>query len=57
MAFGFSGSEEKSQMEGADATIAYLNDTRGYAADYNITAMAPVNYYILFYISEKKSNV
>ncbi|XP_058800377.1 protein Skeletor, isoforms B/C [Phymastichus coffea] len=41
MAFGFSGSEEKSQMEGADVTIAYMDDARGYAADYNITAKAP----------------
>ena len=43
MAFGLSGSQEKSQMEGADATIAYMvDDTRGYAVDYNITAKAPV---------------
>lgn len=42
MAFGLSGSEEKSQMEGADVTIAYILGTRGYANDYNITAKAPV---------------
>ncbi|XP_015594898.1 protein Skeletor, isoforms B/C [Cephus cinctus] len=41
MAFGLSGSQERSQMEGADVTIAYLIDTRGYATDYNITAKAP----------------
>lgn len=42
MAFGLSGSETSSQMEGADAVIAYMDDTRGYAIDYNITAKAPV---------------
>ncbi|XP_029040835.2 protein Skeletor, isoforms B/C [Osmia bicornis bicornis] len=41
MAFGLSGSETSSQMEGADAVIAYMDDTRGYAMDYNITAKAP----------------
>ncbi|XP_044593778.1 protein Skeletor, isoforms B/C [Cotesia glomerata] len=41
MGFGLSGSEEKSQMEGADVTIAYMDDVRGYAADYNITSKAP----------------
>lgn len=41
MGFGLSGSEEKSQMEGADVTIAYMDDVRGYATDYNITSKAP----------------
>ncbi|XP_018392527.1 PREDICTED: uncharacterized protein LOC108771679 [Cyphomyrmex costatus] len=41
MAFGLSGSETSSQMEGADVAIAYMDDTRGYATDYNITAKAP----------------
>ncbi|KAI4491509.1 PREDICTED: protein Skeletor, isoforms B/C [Polistes canadensis] len=41
MAFGLSGSESSSQMEGADVTIAYMDGTRGYATDYNITAKAP----------------
>lgn len=42
MAFGLSGSEDKSQMEGADVAIAYMDGARGYATDYNITAKAPV---------------
>ncbi|XP_029163998.1 uncharacterized protein LOC114935347 isoform X2 [Nylanderia fulva] len=41
MAFGLSGSEDSSRMEGADVAIAYMDDTRGYATDYNITAKAP----------------
>ncbi|XP_067006785.2 protein Skeletor, isoforms B/C [Anabrus simplex] len=41
MAFGLSGSHEKSQMIGADATIAFINGSLGYADDYNITAKAP----------------
>ncbi|KAF7995188.1 hypothetical protein HCN44_004660 [Aphidius gifuensis] len=41
MAFGISGSSEKSQMEGADVTIAYMDGARGFANDYNITAKAP----------------
>ncbi|XP_023248001.1 protein Skeletor, isoforms B/C isoform X1 [Copidosoma floridanum] len=41
MAFGLSGSNEKSQMEGADVTIAYMDGTRGYATDYTITSKAP----------------
>jgi hypothetical protein len=45
MAFGLSGSQDKSQMEGADVTIAYMDDTRGFATDYNITAKTPVNNY------------
>lgn len=42
MAFGLSGSETSSQMEGADVAVAYVDGTRGYAVDYNITAKAPV---------------
>jgi len=42
MAFGLSGSENSSRMEGADVAIAYMDETRGYATDYNITAKAPV---------------
>ncbi|KAK6622474.1 hypothetical protein RUM44_002285 [Polyplax serrata] len=41
MAFGLSGSQEKSQMLGADVTIAYIDSFRGYATDYNITGLAP----------------
>ncbi|XP_051164876.1 protein Skeletor, isoforms B/C [Leptopilina boulardi] len=41
MAFGLSGSDERSQMEGADVAVVYLDDIRGYAIDYNITAKAP----------------
>ncbi|XP_063984535.1 protein Skeletor, isoforms B/C-like isoform X1 [Diachasmimorpha longicaudata] len=41
MAFGLSGSQEKSQMEGADVTVAYMDGARGYAVDYNVTAKAP----------------
>lgn len=42
MAFGLSGSETSSQMEGADVAVAYLDSIRGYVVDYNITAKAPV---------------
>lgn len=42
MAFGLSGSDGSSRMEGADVAIAYMDDSRGYATDYNITAKAPV---------------
>lgn len=42
MAFGLSGSEDSSRMEGADVVVAYMDGTRGYATDYNITAKAPV---------------
>nr|CAD7448555.1 unnamed protein product [Timema bartmani] len=41
MAFGLSGSTDKSEMIGSDATIAYLDGYLGYALDYNITAKAP----------------
>ncbi|XP_001606352.1 protein Skeletor, isoforms B/C [Nasonia vitripennis] len=41
MAFGVSGSDSRSQMEGADVTIAYNDGTRGFANDYNVSAKAP----------------
>ncbi|XP_015516965.1 protein Skeletor, isoforms B/C [Neodiprion pinetum] len=41
MAFGLSGSDEKSQMEGSDVTIAYMDGTQGFATDYSISAYAP----------------
>lgn len=50
MAFGLSGSETSSQMEGADAVIAYVDGTKGYAIDYNITAKAPVRKYKEYYL-------
>ncbi|XP_025837315.1 protein Skeletor, isoforms B/C-like [Agrilus planipennis] len=39
MAFGLSGSPEKSQMLGADVAVAYIHEYRGLATDYNITAL------------------
>ena len=54
MAFGLSGSEEKSQMEGADVSIAYMDGPRGYAADYNITAKSPVSTSVKLDSSVKK---
>lgn len=47
MAFGLSGSDSSSQMEGADVTVAYMDGTRGYATDYNITAKAPVRTFLI----------
>lgn len=41
MSFGLSGAYDKSQMLGADVTVAYIDSYRGYAADYNISALAP----------------
>ncbi|GAB0093554.1 protein Skeletor, isoforms B/C [Sergentomyia squamirostris] len=41
MSFGLSGSEERSQMLGADVVVAYIDGFRGYATDYNITSLAP----------------
>lgn len=49
MAFGLSGSENSSRMEGADVAIAYMDGTRGYTTDYNITAKAPVCKNLKFY--------
>lgn len=42
MAFGISGSPEQSQMLGSDVTVAYVDGYRGFATDYNITALTPV---------------
>lgn len=44
MAFGISGSEDKSSMLGADVAVAQYNTLmqRGLATDYNISALAPV---------------
>ncbi|KAL1497150.1 hypothetical protein ABEB36_008156 [Hypothenemus hampei] len=41
LAFGISGSQEQSQMIGADVAVAYINGYQGYATDYNITALTP----------------
>lgn len=43
MSFGISGSDSSSQMLGADVVIAYIDGARGYAVDYNIDSLAPVN--------------
>lgn len=45
MAFGLSGSEDSSQMLGSDVAVAYIDGYRGFAVDYNITAMTPVCIY------------
>lgn len=42
MSFGLSGSEERSQMLGADVVVAHIDGSLGYTTDYNITALAPV---------------
>lgn len=42
LAFGISGSPDTSQMLGSDVAIAYIDGYRGFATDYNITALAPV---------------
>lgn len=44
MAFGLSGAPDKSQMLGADVAVAYIDSFRGFAADYNITGLAPVSF-------------
>ncbi|CAM1329807.1 Uncharacterised protein PB.1026, partial [Pycnogonum litorale] len=41
MAFGISGSEKKSQMEGSDIVMTYMKDLAGFVEDYNITALSP----------------
>lgn len=43
MAFGLSGSDEKSQMLRSDVAIAYIDGYRGFATDYNVTALTPVS--------------
>lgn len=45
LSFGISGSDEKSQMIGADVAVAYINGYQGYATDYNITALTPVSFW------------
>lgn len=44
MAWGISGSDERSAMVGADVAVAHFDpkQQRGFATDYNITAAAPV---------------
>ncbi|XP_072398857.1 protein Skeletor, isoforms B/C [Diabrotica undecimpunctata] len=41
MSFGISGADDKSQMIGADIAVAYIDGFRGFATDYNITALTP----------------
>ncbi|KAJ8970089.1 hypothetical protein NQ314_001400, partial [Rhamnusium bicolor] len=41
LSFGISGSNENSQMIGADVAVAYIDGYRGFATDYNITALTP----------------
>lgn len=43
MAFGLSGSNTQSQMLGSDVAIAFVDGHRGFATDYNITALTPVS--------------
>lgn len=43
MAFGISGSDSQSQMLNSDVTIAYIDGYRGFATDYNISALTPVS--------------
>lgn len=44
MAFGISGSDTNSSMLGADVAVVRFSsvEQRGFATDYNITALAPV---------------
>lgn len=42
MAFGFSGSDNSSQMMGSDVSINYLETHLGYTKDYNISGPFPV---------------
>jgi hypothetical protein len=57
MAFGLSAAANKSEMIGSDVAVAYIDGYLGYAADYNITAKAPVSYYIINIILENKINL
>ncbi|XP_026274137.1 protein Skeletor, isoforms B/C [Frankliniella occidentalis] len=41
MSFGLSGAVDRSQMMGADIAVAYMDGFRGYATDYNVTALSP----------------
>lgn len=47
MSFGLSGAADRSQMMGADVAIAYMDGFRGYATDYNITALSPVSIWVI----------
>lgn len=46
MSFGLSGAVDRSQMMGADVAVAYMDGFRGYATDYNITALSPVSVFL-----------
>lgn len=50
MSFGISGSDTSSQMSGADVVVAYIDGIRGYAADYNITSLAPVKLWPFIFV-------
>lgn len=50
MSFGISGSDSQSQMLNSDVTIAYIDGYRGFATDYNITALTPVGTLWVFLI-------
>ncbi|KAG5898103.1 hypothetical protein JTB14_027460 [Gonioctena quinquepunctata] len=41
LSFGISGAQDTSQMIGADVAVAYVDGYRGFATDYNITALTP----------------
>lgn len=48
MSFGLSGSEDSSQMLGSDVAVAYIDGYRGFATDYNITALSPVKKLLIY---------
>lgn len=41
MLFGLSGSNERSQLLGADVAITYIDGFRGHAVDYSVSALSP----------------
>lgn len=47
MSFGLSGSQDSSQMLGSDVAVAYIDGYRGFATDYNITALTPVRVFVM----------
>lgn len=47
IAFGLSGSPDSSQMLGSDVAVAYIDGYRGFATDYNITALTPVRMFVV----------
>lgn len=55
LSFGLSGSDTKSQMIGADVAVAYIDGYRGFATDYNITALTPVR--IFFTLIQESKNL